>query len=117
MAAMTELMNNIPEVEMIFNNSRNSLIKQIQSERISKSGILFSYEGSKKLGLDHDIRKDIYEKINDYKLSDVLEFQNKNIKNKKYVILVMGDIKNLDMKTLESYGKVTTLSLKDIFGY
>jgi len=117
MTAMTELMNNIPEVEMIFNNSRNSLIKQIQSERITKSGILFSYEGSKKLGLDHDIRKDIYEKISDYQLSDVLEFQNKNIKNKKYVILVMGDVKNLDMKTLESYGKVTILSLNDIFGY
>lgn len=117
MAAMTGLLNNIPEVEMIFSNSKNSLIKQIQSERIIKSDILYSYEASKKLGLDSDIRKDIYEKIGNYQLSDVIKFQNENIKGRKFTILVMGDIKNLDMKTLESYGKVKILSLEDIFGY
>ena len=117
MSAMTDLMNNIPEVEMIFNNSKNSLMKQIQSERITKSNILYSYEASKKLGLDSDIRKDVYENITNYQLKDVIDFQNKNIKDRKYVILVMGDIKNLDMKTLESYGKVNILTLKDIFGY
>ena len=117
MSAMTELMNNIPEVEIMFSNSKNSLLKQIQTERITKSNILYSYEASKKLGLDSDIRKDIFDNIKNYQLSDVIEFQNKNIQNKKYVILVMGDLKILDMKTLESYGKVNILSLKDIFGY
>ncbi len=117
MAGMTELLNNIPETEIMFNNSKNSLIKQIQSERITKSNILFSYEASKKLGVDYDIRKDIYRNIPDYTISDVLKFQNKYIKDKKYVILVLGDIKKLDMKTLEEYGKVDILTLEDVFGY
>ncbi len=117
MAGMSDLLNNIPEAEMLFNNSKNALIKKIQSERITKSGILFQYEAAKKLGLDYDIRKDVYEKIPGYSLNDVTDFQKQYIKDKKYVILVLGDIKLLDMKTLENYGEVKILSLKDVFGY
>lgn len=117
MAGMTELLNNLPAAELTFNNSKNSLLKQIQSERINDSDILYLYEGSKKLGIDYDIREDIYAKIPEYSLDDVLKFQKEYIKDKKYVILVMGDIKKLDMKTLEGYGKVKILSLEEIFGY
>ncbi|MEO8210323.1 MAG: insulinase family protein [bacterium] len=117
MAGMTELLNNIPEADLIFKSSKNSLMKQIQSERITKSNILFNYERSKKLGLDHDVRKDVYDNIPGFNLIDVLEFQKKYVKNKNYVILVLGDTKLLDMKTLESYGKVKILTLKDVFGY
>ncbi len=117
MAGMTELLNNIPETENLFNNSKNSLLEKIQSERVTKSNILYQYEAAKKLGLDYDLRKDVYEKIPGYTLNDVTEFQKKYIKDKKYVILVLGEIDQLDMKTLESYGEVKILSLKDVFGY
>ncbi|MEP7146182.1 MAG: insulinase family protein [bacterium] len=117
MAGMSDLLNNIPKTELIFNSSKNSLLKQIQSQRITKANILFNYEQSKKLGLDHDIRKDIYQAIQKYNISDVLDFQKKYVKDKHYVTLVLGDIKKLDKKTLEKYGKVKILSLKEIFGY
>lgn len=117
MAGMTELLNNIPQTEVMFNNSKNSLLKQLQTERISKAGILFQYEKAKKLGLDYDIRKDIYDKIPGYTLSDVKKFQEEYIKGKKYVILVLGDTNKLDMETLKKYGKVEVLTLKDVFGY
>ena len=117
MSGMTELLNNIPKADLIFNNSKNSLLKQIQSERINKSAILFQYENSKKLGIDYDIRKDIYESIPGYEINDVLEFQKNYIKDNKYVILVLGDEKELDLKTLESYGKVQILTLEEVFGY
>ncbi|HMQ69138.1 MAG TPA: insulinase family protein [Ignavibacteria bacterium] len=117
MAGMTELLNNIPESQLSFSNSKNSIIKNIQSERINDSDILYYYEGSKKLGLDYDIRKDVYSQIPQLSLSDVLKFQNENIKDNKYVILVLGDLKKLDMKTLESYGKVKVLTLEEVFGY
>jgi len=44
-------------------------------------------------------------------------FQEKNIKGKKYTILVLGNKNSLDMKTLEMYGPVNILTLEDIFGY
>jgi predicted Zn-dependent peptidase len=117
MKGMNDLLNNIPETEMIFESSKNSLMKQIQSERITKSSILFDYEKSKKLGLDHDIRKDVYSKIPGFDLNDVLEFQKKFIKDRHYIILVLGDTAKLDMKTLEKYGQVKILTLEDVFGY
>ncbi len=117
MAGMRELLNNIPEADLIFNSSKNSLMKQIESERITKFDILYTYELAKKLGLDYDIRKDIYQKIPGFKLTDVIGFQKKYIKDKHYTILVLGEMDKLDMKTLEKYGEVKVLNLKDIFGY
>lgn len=117
MTGMTELLNNIPATDLRLNSSKNSLIKQIQSERITKSNILFDYEKSKKLGLENDIRKVVYENIPGYSLNDILEFQKKYIKGKNYVTLVLGNINKLDMNTLEKYGDLKILTLKDVFGY
>jgi predicted Zn-dependent peptidase len=117
MTGMNELFNNMPESDNIFNNSKTSMLKQIQSERYTNSGILYEYEALKKLGLETDIRKEVYEQVPLLNFNNVKEFQNKYIKDKKYKILVLGDIKQLDMKTLEKYGKVNILTLKDVFGY
>ncbi len=117
MAGMTEILNKMPESENIFNNAKNSLLRQIESDRITKSNILYAYEAAKKLGLDYDLRKNVYEEIPHLTFNDVKDFQKDYVSNKKYVILVLGDVKKLDMKTLEKYGKVKVLSLKDVFGY
>jgi len=117
MSGMRGLLTDMPESEINFSGSKNSLIKKIQSERLTKSNILFEYEKVKKLGLDYDIRKDVYDNIPSFTLNDVKQFQQKYIRNSKYVTLVLGDIKLLDINTLEKYGKVKTLSLKEVFGY
>jgi hypothetical protein len=39
------------------------------------------------------------------------------MKGKPYTILVLGKKDGLNIKTLEKYGKVSYLSLEDIFGY
>ncbi|MEO6695670.1 MAG: insulinase family protein [Ignavibacteria bacterium] len=117
MTGMSLLLTDMPESELNFTGSKNSLLKKIQSERVTKSNILFEYEKVKKLGLDYDIRRDVYENIPEFTFNDVRKFQNEYIKNKKYVTLVLGDLKLLDMKALEKYGKVKELSLKDVFGY
>lgn len=117
MSGMKELLTDMPESEITFTGSKNLLLKKIQSERLTKSSILFEYEKVKKLGLDYDVRRDVYETIPAFSLNDVKQFQQKYIRNMKYVTLVLGDTKLLDMKTLEKYGKVKELTLKDIFGY
>ena len=50
-------------------------------------------------------------------LKDVKDFQQKWVKDRKYTYCVLGNEKDLDMKSLEKYGKITKLSQKDIFGY
>ncbi len=117
MSGMTGLVNKMPESENNFISCKAEIIQSIRSERITKAGILFTYESAKRLGLDYDIRKDIFEKVPPMTLSDIKQFEESHVKNKKYTTLVVGKKDGLDIKTLEKYGKVTYLTLEDIFGY
>jgi len=111
------LLDDMPESEITFNAAKSSLLQQIQTSRTTKTDILFSYLGAKKLGLDHEIRKDVYEKVPGMTLQDVKGFHDTFVKGKKYNILVLGDKEKLDMKVLEKYGNIKTLTLEEVFGY
>ncbi|NVO01754.1 MAG: insulinase family protein [Bacteroidetes bacterium] len=117
MKGMSDLINNMPESEKNFSAAKEAVIKNIRTERVTRASILFNYENAKKLGLNYDIRKDIFNKIPNMQFSDLKTFQEKYLKNKKYSVLVLGNKKNLDIKTLEKYGKINYLTLEDIFGY
>ena len=117
MAGMKGLIDVMPESENSFNLSKEAVIQAIRSERITKSRVLFSYESAQKLGLDYDIRKDVYQNVPKLTLADIKAFEQAHLKNKKYDILVLGKKDGLDIKTLEKYGRVNFLSLQDIFGY
>jgi predicted Zn-dependent peptidase len=116
-AGMYDLLNNMPESEKHFANARESVVEKIRTERITKASILFSYERAKKMGLTHDIRKDIFTKAPLLTLADVKNFQQKYLKDKNYTILILGNKEKLDMEALGKYGEIEFLTLKDIFGY
>ena len=117
MKGMTELINDMPESENNLKACKEAIIQSIRTERITKENILFNYDNAQRLGLDYDIRKDIFNKVPPMTFADVKSFELDHLKNKQYTILVMGKKDRLDMKTLEKYGKVTFLSLEDLFGY
>lgn len=117
MKGMNDLLNQMPESEHLFNASKNAVIQKIRTERITKSGVLFNYERAKRLGLDYDIRKDVFEQVQTMKLDEVRAFHNTYFKGKNFNILVLGDKKKLDISTLQKYGEVKYLTLEDVFGY
>ncbi len=115
--AMTKLLNELPESDKSFNLAKNSIIQKMRTDRITKSDILWSYENAKKLGIDYDIRKDIFDKVQNMTINDVKEFHNQYIKNKTHTYLVLGDKKETNFDVLKKYGKVKYLKLEEIFGY
>lgn len=117
MAGMMDLINNMPQADNNFTASKEAILQGIRSERITRSSILFSYENAKRLGLDYDIRKDVFSKVPSITFADAKSFEETHLKNKQYSVLVVGKKESLDMKTLEKYGKVSFLTLEDIFGY
>ncbi len=117
LTGLFQLLNDMPESEITYNSAKDNLIQKFNTERITKAGILNSYLSAQKLGLDHDIRKDIYEKAQTLSLDDIKKFQAENIKDSKYTILVLGDKNKLDIATLSKYGTVKYLTLEEIFGY
>jgi predicted Zn-dependent peptidase len=118
LSGLLELLNEMAESDISFNDSKNAILKQMQTERITKEAILWRYESAKRMNLDkYDIRKDIYKQVPDLTMADIGKFFDEYIKNKKYTFLVLGDTKKLDFNILKQYGIVKQLSLEEVFGY
>jgi predicted Zn-dependent peptidase len=117
MNGMNALLNEMPENQSFFDASKDAVIKQIQSERITKNAILDYYESSLKKGLDYDIRQEIYNTVPGITMEQLKDFHGKYIKGKKFNIMVLGDKNKIDKSVLEKFGTVKYLSLEDIFGY
>ncbi len=115
---MTELLNDsIPEFQQLWATSKDAVMKGIASTRIIREGILFNYENARRLGIDYDTRKLVYDKLPNLTFGEVENFHKGNIANQPHTILVMGNKKDIDLKALEKYGKITFLTMQDIFGY
>ncbi len=115
--ALIDLMDEMPEAEKQFESARQSILKQIESERITKDRIYWTFRSNKKRGIDYDIRKDIYAKIQNMSIDDFKGFFNNHISGKNYTFMVMGDRDNIDFNTLASIGKVKELTLEELFNY
>jgi len=115
--ALTGLLNELAQSEEAFANSKDALIKQMNTSRIVKEDIFWTYESNKKLGIDYDIRKDIYNNVLNYKLGDVNSFFENHIKGKNYDILIVGKKSDIDFNLLSKYGNVKELTLEEVFNY
>jgi len=112
-----DLTNHFPESTQAFEIAKEAVVQNVRTERITGKNILFTYESAKDLGLKEDIRKSIFEQVQNYNFEDLQRFQEENIKGKNSIILVLGNKKDLTPKQLKKYGKVKVLKLKNIFGY
>ncbi|MDQ4139226.1 MAG: insulinase family protein, partial [Bacteroidota bacterium] len=117
MEGMQTLLNDMPQAEANFANAKESIRNSIATERITKSSILFDYERAKRLGIDYDIRQDVYQNINSMTFEDMKKFQQHFVKGQNQAILVIGSKDRLNFKELSKYGKVKQLTLKELFGY
>lgn len=117
MKAFDEIINNMPESEKAFDLAKDALITRLRTQRITKDGVLWSYLNAQDMGLNVDSRKELYEKVPSMTLPEIKAFQEKWVKGRKYTYCVLGDEKDLDLKSLEQYGPITKLSQEEIFGY
>ena len=115
--AMDELMANLPQVPAQFENAKNAALKQIASGRINRTNIFFNQMNLKKLGIDYDLRKDMYAEIEKLTLADVTNFYNNEIKPMKYNTAIIGKKENLDMSAINKMGTFHEVTLEEIFGY
>jgi len=115
--AMNGLFTKMIVDEKSFNIAKESVIKSIQTERIIKSNIFWTWLQNKKLGIDYDIRKDYYEAAKSAKIDSVQQFFDQHFKDKKYTYLILGSKKDVDLAKLKTVGPVSELALKDIFNY
>ncbi|AZI66331.1 insulinase family protein [Kaistella daneshvariae] len=115
--AMEELMADLPQIPAQFQNAKNSALKQIGAGRINRTIIFFNRLNLKKLGIDYDIRKDMYQEIQNLTLEDLTDFYNTQMKPLQYNTAILGKKENLDFTALKGLGEFQELTLEEIFGY
>ncbi len=117
MTGMETLLNEMPLAEANFANARTAVRSNIAAERVTRENILFAYERARRVGLDYDIRKDIYERAGTMTFADLKDFQRQYVARKPQDVLVIGARKRLNLKELAKYGNVREVSLTELFGY
>ncbi len=111
------ILDTIPQSEKAFELAKQSLMKYIATRRITKVGILNAYLQAKRLGIDYDMSKKVYEAVPSLTMDDVVKFEQETMAKKPYRYIILGDEKQLDMEALEKIGPVKRLTTEDIFGY
>ena len=111
------ILDTIPQSEKAFELAKQSLMKYIATRRVTKAGILNAYLQAKRLGIDYDLAKKVYETVPSLTMDDIVKFEQETMANKPYRYLILGDEKQLDMKALEKIGPIKRLTTEEIFGY
>jgi len=115
--ALLGLLNEMPKAETQFDMAKESIVKKIDTERIIKSNVFWTYLRNLDRGIDYDERKDIYETAQTMTLDEMDQFFKDHIKGKTYTYLVLGKKGDIDMNVLGEIGIVKELTLEEIFNY
>lgn len=117
MSGMMDLLLQMPVSETTFNGAKDGALQGLSTDRITKTEILQFFHSLQKVGVNYDLRKDIYERISTLTLKDVEGFHASYLKDKKYRIALIGDEEKIDFQILGKYGPVEKLTPEQVFGY
>ena len=117
--AFDNIINDMPESEKAFEVAKTSLLTGIRTGRTTGFGVLSEYLDLQDYGLTEDREKAVFEQVQNITLADVKAFQQKWIKDRKYIYGILGNQNDpkFDKEFVSTLGPVTELTLEDIFGY
>lgn len=115
--AMMALMNDMPEAEEQFNTAKESILKQMAADRITKSNIFWTHENFKEKGIEMSDIKEEYNAIKNMTLADLKTFFNENVKGEEFNVMVIGNKKDIDMKALSKLGEIQEMDVDYLFNY
>lgn len=114
--AMHDLMSELPQAQVQFDAARDAAMKKIETDRITKASIFWSFENEKRRGISTDSRKDVYGELQALDFATLKAFYDANIKGKSYTYLVIGKKSDVDFDVLRNLGEVEELTLEQVFG-
>ncbi len=115
--AMLDLLDSMPKVQKHFQNARESLLKKIESERITKANIYWSYLRNLDRGIDYDFREKIYKYAKESNIDNLKEFFDSHIRGRNYIFLVIADKKKVNWNILKKLGEVKEIPLDVLLNY
>ncbi len=110
-------MGDIPYAKEQFEAARTAELKKIDAERITKAQVFWTYERLQKRGINHDIRKDTYERLKSFEFEDLQAFFETNVKNNLFDIAIIGNRKDVNFKELSKMGELKELDVDYLFNF
>lgn len=117
LSVATNILSEMIKGKEQFEAAKLAALKDIESSIVKPTEIYNLYRKNRKLGVDYDLRKDVYKEIQRISLEDFEKFFNEKIANKKYSIGLIGDIKSIDSNFLSKYGEIKKVSVEYLFNY
>ncbi len=111
------IINNMPQADKAFDLAKQALTKRIATERTTKFAIINAYIEAQNQGIDYDLNEKVYKAIPTLQLQDLVNFEKEAMANKPYKYIILGNEKELDMKSLEKIGSIKRVSTEEIFGF
>ena len=116
--SMNELLNNdLPDSEKGIATARDNIRKSIETQRITEDGIILSYLGAKRRGIDYDERKNTFTAIEKLNYSNMKAFHTAELKDKPYTYCIIASDKKVSADDLKKYGELVKPDMKQVFGY
>ncbi len=115
--AMNELLTTMPELPANLELAKLQIKQEIETERITQDGIIYSYLYDQRMGLKEDIRKKVYENIDNITMENIKAFHDKYLSKKPYTYVILASEKKLSEEELRELGDFKKLTLEELFGY
>ncbi|NDW18882.1 insulinase family protein [Dysgonomonas sp. 216] len=111
----TGLLNDMPLHPDRITNIKNYLKETEQNYKPEFRSLSLTIQSWKERGYTEDPAKENLAKIEALTFDDIVDYYNKHVKGRPYVIGIVGDPKDIDTKALEKYGKVVKLDSKHLY--
>ena len=111
------ILDTIPRSEALFKVAQDAVLKRIASQRITKFELISTWLWAKQRGIDYDENERIYRAVPTLTLDDIVRFEQQRMAQKPSRYIILGNERDLDMKSLQQYGPIRRLTQQDIFGY
>ena len=115
--SMIQVLRKMPKDSIKFAQAVSSKRQQLESSRTTRASKLYSFWANKKLGFEESKNEQIYNSLSSLDLEDIVKFHKDNVANGEFSILILSNIKELNLKKLERFGKVKILKVEDIYPY
>lgn len=115
-STLLSLMSTMKEDQRRFDLAKDGILNRIETERITKANIFWTYLNNIDKGITTDNRKNVYDKVKEMNLTDLKSIFEKQ-QSKNYTLLVIGKKGSVDEKLLKKLGDYKELTLQEVFNY
>lgn len=112
---LDSLINNLPAIGENFVTAKQSMLNDINNEYPSFRQMPVVVNNWNRLGYQDDPRAEQLRHLPALTLDDVQAFHRQHIQNQPYALIIVGNIKQIDLRQLQRYGTVTKLKQNDIY--